>query len=241
MNNHTIFISDLHLSPTEPKITILFFKFLKELTPQTEALYILGDFFKFWAGDDNRSAFNEEIKRALKTTSIKIPIYFMPGNRDFILGEVFAKESGCTLIPDPYKINLYNRPTLLTHGDILSHDIKHRAFRIIIRFPYGIKLFLKLPLKIRIKIARTIQKYSARVKLTTNNKEFAPQPNIIKKFMNQFNTNQLIHGHTHKVATKDFSLDGQPMRRISLGAWDNNHGSILLYYPDGQFEFKNFI
>ena len=135
MKNHTAFISDLHLSPTEPKTVELFFKFLKELSPQTEALYILGDFFKFWSGDDDRSEFNEKIKEALKTASAKIPVYFMPGNRDFILGEVFTKESGCTLLPDPYKINLYNRPTLLTHGDILAHDIKHRAFRFIIRFP----------------------------------------------------------------------------------------------------------
>ena len=98
-----------------------------------------------------------------------------------------------------------------------------------------------LPLKIRIKIASTIQKYSARTKLTKNKKEFIPQPNAVKKFMKRFNTNQLIHGHIHKVTAKEFNLDGQVIRQLSLGEWHNDHGSVLIYYPDGKLEFKDFL
>jgi UDP-2,3-diacylglucosamine hydrolase len=240
MNNNTVFISDLHLNPTESKITNLFLKFLENIASQTDALYILGDLFKFWAGDDDNSSFNEQIKQALKITSAKIPVYLMPGNRDFILGQIFAKETGCILLTDPCKIDLYNRPTMLTHGDILSHDIKHRAFRVIIRFPHGVKLFLKLPLKMRIRIASAIQKWSARNKLTTDNKEFQPQANAIKNLTTRFNVVQLIHGHTHNIATEEFNIGAQQMRRISLGEWSSDCGSILIYQQDGQFEFKKF-
>jgi UDP-2,3-diacylglucosamine hydrolase len=240
MNNRIVFISDLHLSPAEPKISNLFLKFLEDLASQADALYILGDLFKFWAGDDDNSVFNEQIKQALKIASAKIPVYIMPGNRDFILGQVFARETGCILIHDPHKITLYHKPTILTHGDLLSHDIKHRAFRALVRLPHGIKLFLKLPLKMRIRIASAIQKWSARNKLTTDNKEFQPQTNAIKSFMARFNAVQLIHGHTHNIATEEFNFGAQQMRRISLGGW-NDCGSVLIYQQDGQFEFKRFV
>ena len=187
MNNHIIFIADLHLSPTQPKVTNLFFKFIEDTAPKADALYILGDFFKFWVGDDDRSIFNEQIKKALKTISSKIPVYLMPGNRDFILGQTFAKESGCILISDPYKIDLYNKPTLLTHGDILcSKDMKHCIFRTITRFPHGIAIFLKLPLKFRTWLASSIQKYSAKTKLSKDKSTLLPQTSTIKKLMVKF-------------------------------------------------------
>ncbi|CAL7964176.1 UDP-2,3-diacylglucosamine hydrolase [Gammaproteobacteria bacterium] len=240
MNNYTIFIADLHLSTTQPKVTNLFFKFIEDIAPKADSLYILGDFFKFWVGDDDRSVFNERIKKALKTISSKIPVYLMPGNRDFILDQTFAKESGCILIPDPYKIDLYNRPTLLTHGDILcTKDIKHRVFRTITRFPHGIAIFLKLPLKFRIWLASSIQKYSAKTKLFKDKNTLLPQTNTIKKLMAKFAASQIIHGHIHRTWEDEFTINNQKMRRISLGEWTNS-GSILIYYQNGQHEFKNF-
>lgn len=238
MNNYTIFIADLHLSPTEPKITGLFIKFAKEIAPQADALYILGDLFKFWAGDDDNSAFNKQIKLTLKTISNKIPVYLMPGNRDFILGKNFAKESGCILISDPYKIDLYNKPTLLTHGDILcTKDTKHNIFRAITRLPHGIAIFLKLPLKFRIWLASRIQKYSAKTKLSKNKNCLLPQIIAIKKLINNYNSNQIIHGHIHKIEEAEFTINNQKIKRISLGEW-NDSGNILIYYQNGQYEFK---
>lgn len=241
MNNYTIFIADLHLSPTQPIVTNLFLKFIKDITPKADALYILGDFFKFWAGDDDNSRFNEQIKQALQAISSKIPVYLMPGNRDFILGQTFAKESGCILIPDPYKIDLYSKPTLLTHGDILcTKDIKHRFFRAITRLPYGITIFLKLPLKFRIWLASTIQEYSAKTKLLKNKNILQPQPDTIKKLMTKFATKQIIHGHIHRVEENEFVINGQNMKRLSLGEWNDSAGSILIYHQNGQYKFKSF-
>lgn len=240
MNNYTIFIADLHLSPTTPKTTKLFFKFIADIAPKADALYILGDLFKFWVGDDDRSAFNEQIKTALQKISSKIPVYLMPGNRDFTLGQRFAKESGNTLINDPYKIYLYNQPTMLTHGDILcTKDTKHRMFRFVTRLPGSIKIFLKLPLKFRIWLASNIQQYSAKTKLLKNKNSLLPQTNTIKKLLLKFNCNQIIHGHIHHAETEEFIIKQQKIRRISLGDW-TNCGNILIYYQNGEHEFKNF-
>jgi len=241
MSNYTIFIADLHLSPTEPKVTNLFFKFIEDIAPKANALYILGDFFKFWVGDDDRSIFNEQIKKALKTISSKIPVYLMPGNRDFILNQTFAKESGCILIPDPYKIDLYNRPTLLTHGDVLcSKDIKHCAFRTITRFPHGIAIFMKLPLNFRIWLASNIQKYSAKTKLFKDKNILLPQTSTIKKLMTKFDVNQIIHGHIHRTWEEEFTINNQKMRRLSVDKWTDATGSFLIYHQNGQYEFQSF-
>jgi UDP-2,3-diacylglucosamine hydrolase len=241
MSNHTIFIADLHLSPTKPKITELFLKFLEEAAPKADALYILGDIFQFWVGDDDRSIFNEQIKEALQKTTLKTPIYLMPGNRDFILGQTFAKESCCTLMSDPCKIDLYSTPTLLTHGDILcTKDIKHRVFRAITRFPFGLKIFLKLPFKFRFWLASNIQKYSAKTKLSKDKNMMLPQTNAVKKLMLQFDSKQIIHGHIHKPETEEFDMNDQKMLRISLGDWTDS-GSILVCYPDGTYQLQTFV
>lgn len=238
MNNYTIFIADLHLSPTTPKTTKLFGKFITEIAPQADALYILGDLFKFWAGDDDCSAFNEQIKSALK--NLTIPTYLMPGNRDFILGQDFAKDSGCILLKDPSIIDLYNQPTLLTHGDILcTKDLKHRIFRSITRLPCGITMFLMLPLRLRIWLASNIQKYSAKTKLTKKNSMLLPQLTAMQKLSTKYHAKQLIHGHIHYPEITEFTVDTQKIRRISLGAW-NDYGNILISYPNHQCEFKNF-
>lgn len=230
MSNYTIFISDLHLSSEKSETTNLFFKFISDVAPKADALYILGDLFKFWVGDDDRSIFNEQIEKSLKTLSSKIPVYLMPGNRDFILGQVFAKESGCTLIPDPYKIDLYGKPTLLAHGDILcTKDTKHIIFRAITHLPFFIKIFLSLPLKFRIWLASNIQKYSAKTKILKNKNNLLPQTSTIKKLLIKYNAEQIIHGHIHKIETEE--------NRISLGEWTNSW-SILIYHQNGKYDYN---
>ena len=239
MDNHTIFISDLHLCSTAPEVTKLFLQFAQTITPETDALYILGDLFQFWAGDDNCSPFNEQIKDLLKKISGKIPVYLMPGNRDFLLGEVFAKESGCILLADPCAINLYGKTTLLTHGDILcTKDIKYRMFRSFIRIPYGIKIFMNLPLGVRLWIANNMQKYSSKTKPLKNKNILAAQPEATKKLLTKFNSKQIIHGHTHIAEIEEFVMDAERARRISLGEWDKQ-ADILIYHDSHDLELNS--
>lgn len=217
---NTLFTSDAHLSPAEPETLQLFLNFLETIDKQADALYILGDLFKFWIGDDNTSKFNATIKQALKKLSTKIPIYLMPGNRDFILGQAFANESGCTLISDPYVINLYGARTVLTHGDILcTKDKMHSIFRKIIRLPFGINIFLKLPLKFRNWLATKIQTYSAKAKLKKSKSSMLVQPDAVQKLLIKYDAIKLIHGHTHYMEITS--------NRIALGEWSGSKINVL--------------
>lgn len=238
MTRRTIFISDLHLSDATVQTTTLFLKFLDNIGKETDALYILGDLFQFWIGDDDRSTFNEQIKAALKNASNKIPIYLMPGNRDFLFGRVFALESGVTLLSDPYKIDLYGKKTLLTHGDILcTKDVEYHLLRNFIRFPYGIKIFLKLPLAIRLWFAKKVQKYIAKIKLSKAKEVLAIQTEDLKNLIHKFDSEQIIHGHVHMIEVEEFVIASKKVRRISLGEW-NKQGSLLIYHDNHDFEFK---
>lgn len=237
MCNCTIFISDLHLTNNQPKTAQLFFDFLEHNLVDADALYILGDLVQFWLGDDDNSSFNLKIKEALKKASAKVPIFIMVGNRDFLLGEKFANESGCHLIPDPYVIDLYGRKTVLTHGDLLcSKDKRYLIFRKIIRFSFGIKLFLKLPIKIRLWVAQNMQKYSTKTKAKKDKKILAVVPQGVNNLLNNFNATQIIHGHVHIAESEEFTINTQKSRRISLGEWDSM-ANILVYYNNHYFEF----
>lgn len=242
MDHYTIFISDLHLNNTTPETIRLLLKFMAGIPKEAEALYILGDLFKFWVGDDVRSVCSEQIKKALQQASKRIPIYLMPGNRDFLLGETFAKESGCILISDPYVINLYGRKTVLTHGDILcAKDTKYRIFRKIIRIPSGIKIFLKMPQAIRLWLASNMQKYSAYIKKSQSKELLAAQTKEAENLLNKFASEQIIHGHTHIAEVEEFMVAINKARRISLGEWDQHGSSILHYYANHKIEFEPTI
>lgn len=230
MDRQTIFISDLHLSHNEPSTAQSFLKFLAELDSTTDALYILGDLFQFWIGDDDYSPFNQQIKNAIKAASIKLPIYLMPGNRDFLLGPTFAKESNCTLLTDPCVIDLYGKKTVLTHGDILcTKDARYIIFRTIIRLPYGIKIFLKLPLVVRCWLARKIQKYSALLKSTSNRETLEAEPKVVAQLLRQFSAEQIIHGHIHIASIEELVIDANQTKRISLAMWNSPQNSLLYH------------
>ena len=230
MTKNTLFTSDTHLSPTEPETIKLFLNFLENVDPQTDALYILGDLFKFWVGDDDRSKFNETIKQALKKLSAKIPIYLMPGNRDFTLSQTFATESGCILIPDPCVINLYGTQAVLTHGDILcTKDKMHCMFRKIIRMPFGINMFLKLPIKFRIWLASKIQGYSAKAKLKKSKNSMSVQPDAVQKLLTKYDAKKIIHGHTHFMEINE--------NRIALSEWNQEKINVLICSQNGNIIF----
>jgi UDP-2,3-diacylglucosamine hydrolase len=164
---HTLFISDLHLEPKRPDITRCFFNFLQNQAPQADALYILGDFFEVWIGDDEDTIFHRSIIAALKQlTDSGLSVYFMRGNRDFLIGQAFIRATGCHLLSDPTRIQLYGKDVLLAHGDALcTADHKHQNFRKYAQNPAYNRFFLWLPLFIRRAISRLLIKAIQKQKL----------------------------------------------------------------------------
>ena len=150
----TYFISDLHLSENQPQLAALFFDFMQNLAPNAERVYILGDLFDFWIGDDEQSPLIEQVKNAIKQlTTSGVACYFIHGNRDFLIGKDFAQQTGLQLLPDYQCIDLYGKPTLLCHGDTLCiDDVKYQQFRRKVHQKWRQRLFLCLPLKVRLKI-----------------------------------------------------------------------------------------
>lgn len=152
---HTLFISDLHLERGTPLVTAHFLNFMKYQAPNADATYILGDFFEAWIGDDNHTPFNRKVIESLQIVTHSKPIYFMRGNRDFLIGKKFAAVSGVILLKDPSIIQLYSKSVLLTHGDSLcTLDHKHQIYRRNIMKPWVQKLILSLPLSLRRKLAK---------------------------------------------------------------------------------------
>lgn len=231
MDKHTLFISDMHLSEDEPAVVQAFLLFLQKDARKADALYMLGDIFDSWIGDDNQSTFVKKITNALRALSIHTPIYIMHGNRDFLLGDDFCHAAGCTMLKDPTVIDLYDRPTLLTHGDALClDDIHYQRLRKRVRNRYWQQVFLSLPLVVRRWIAKQLR--AASEQSQTN----APQHDINKaallSLMAHFEVELCIHGHTHKPHIHHHSDNGKTLCRIVLGDWDY-HGHRLLYDEHG--------
>lgn len=218
----TLFISDLHLSESHPEITDLFIRFMKTEAVKAEKLYILGDFFEAWIGDDDQSPFHQKIKESLLTaTQQGLKISFMYGNRDFLLGERFMQDTGCTLIPeDESLITLDAQRVLLMHGDTLcSEDINYQRLRRVLRHPLTIRLFKKLPLSFRQKIASELRKKSQKA---TRKKEYLMMdvtPETVQRALEKHQVQQLIHGHTHQPKVHTLLANGKPASRTVLGAW----------------------
>lgn len=230
----TYFISDLHLCAARYPITELFLKFLQTKMQSADALYILGDFFEAWIGDDllAENKHDRLVVNALANLSQRIPIYFMHGNRDFLIGEAFAKKTGCRLLPDPFVIEIYGKRLLLTHGDLLcTLDTSYQKFRRFVRNPFIKSLFLNLPIFIRRRIAKKLRAKSReagyKAKSAQDLARFDVTETAVNKMLIDHKAHIMIHGHTHKPGIQDFLLEGKPARRITLGDWDL-HGSALI-------------
>jgi len=235
---HTLFISDLHLEQTQPQITRAFLAFLNNEAKQADALYILGDFFEFWIGDDDRNDFHTQIINAVKAfTDTGIPTYFMAGNRDFLIGKRFLKATGMQALQDPSLLTLYGQSILLSHGDCLcTLDLKHQAFRKKYTNKLNQKMFVGLlPLRVRRRVAQNIRQHSRAHHQTINNDIMDVTPEEVVKLMTKYQVQQFIHGHTHRPNIHSLTINNQAAKRIVLGSWHNN-ASILRYDNDGKFE-----
>ncbi len=232
--SETIFVSDLHLDDSRPTITSLFLNFLKESATKAEALYILGDLFEVWIGDDNISSLSHQIATGLNQLRQKgTPIYLMHGNRDFLMGKEFENASGCTIIPDPTLINLYGIGTVLLHGDTLcTDDIEYMDFRTMVRNPEWQKEFLDKPLPERKDIASDLREQSKEMTLAKPMDIMDVNQQTVEEVLKKHNVQQMIHGHTHRPDTHTFLLNSVTAQRIVLGDWYQN-GSVLRCSHEG--------
>jgi UDP-2,3-diacylglucosamine hydrolase len=226
--NPVLFISDLHLDPARPQVTELFLDFLAGPARVAGALYILGDLFEAWIGDDDPEPAHGRVVAGLRATADDgVPVFLMHGNRDFLLGADFAARSGCTLLPDSVRIDLFGTPTLLLHGDTLcTDDHAYQRFRAMVRDAPWQREFLAKPITERQVIARQLRETSQ--EHTRQKAEYITDVNAaaVLDCMRAAGVRQLIHGHTHRPGVHDFDLDGAPARRIVLGDW-YEQGSLL--------------
>lgn len=237
----TLFISDLHLDPSRPAITELFLDFLRGQARQAEALYILGDLFEAWIGDDTPSAAADAVAAALRELAdAGVPVFFIRGNRDFLVGEDYARRAGMRILPDPCVIPLYGKPVLLQHGDLLcTDDTAYQAFRAQTRDPAFIAQFLAQPLEARIAFAQKARAASqahqsemkegdrARFETVT---DVAPAE-VVATFR-RYGVDTMIHGHTHRPAVHRVQAGDASCTRIVLGDW-YEQGSVLRVDADG--------
>jgi UDP-2,3-diacylglucosamine hydrolase len=234
-----LFISDLHLDPSRPHITALFLDFLRGEARQAQALYILGDLFEAWVGDDADDALAAEVRAALRElTDAGVPVWVMRGNRDFLIGADFARDTGARLLADPAVLLLDGEPTLLMHGDQLcTDDEAYQAFRRQVREPAWIEAVLAQPLAARRAFAdkaraasgehqSALRAEGALEAITDVNAE------AVAATMARFGVRRLIHGHTHRPAVHALEAAGRPARRIVLGDW-YEQGSVLRVDADG--------
>lgn len=217
-----LLISDLHLEPQRPDITRAFVHFLQTRARQADALYILGDFFEVWVGDDAMEPFQHEIASALRELADSgTRLYLMHGNRDFMLGQGFCQLAGCTLLSDPCRVSFNGEPVLLMHGDSLcTSDAAYMRMRRLLRNPLSLWLLRHLPLTKRHVLARKLRKES---QLQTRQKAASiidVTPSEVPRLMRKYGVRTLIHGHTHRPARHTLEVNGQSAQRIVLGDWD---------------------
>lgn len=224
----TLFVSDLHLDPARPAITALFLDFLARQAGRADACYILGDLFEAWIGDDDDAELGRTVAGALRALADSgVPVHFLHGNRDFLIGERFAAAAGVRLLPESEAINLYGEPVLLLHGDTLcTDDADYQAFRAQVRDPAWQARLLELPLAQRRALAGQLRETSQQA---TQLKETAiTDVNLeaVDGALRARGIRRMIHGHTHRPAIHEWMLDGQPARRAVLGDW-YDRGSVL--------------
>lgn len=226
----TLFISDLHLDEARPHIVELFTRFLSEDARKAQALYILGDLFESWIGDDDDAPLPAKVADALSALRQSgVPIYFMHGNRDFLLGEDYAKRSGMTLLRDPTVIDIGGERVLLMHGDTMCiDDVDYQKFRKLVRDPAWQRDFLAKPLSERRAFAARARNESMKHTGSAKAEIMDVNPTAVEAAMQTHGVRRLIHGHTHRPATHRLIVDEQSAERIVLGDWYEQSSVLTL-------------
>ncbi|KAA5922321.1 MULTISPECIES: UDP-2,3-diacylglucosamine diphosphatase [Pantoea] len=237
--SRTLFIADLHLCQEEPAITAGFLHFLQREAPHCDALYILGDLFEAWIGDDDPNPLHQQIASALR--ALPVPVCFIHGNRDFLIGRRFARASGMTLLPEEKVLTLYGHRLLIMHGDTLcTDDAGYLRFRAKVHNPWIQRLFLALPLWIRKRIAARMRADSKQANQHKSQTIMDVNQDAVAAAMLCQQVPLLIHGHTHRPAIHTLSLQGEMAQRAVLGAW-HSRGSMIQLDASGiqliEFDF----
>lgn len=235
------FISDLHLSPRQPVIATALTSFLKGTAAAADHLYILGDFFDAWIGDDDDDRFVQQIKEQLHTYSRSHPVSFLQGNRDFLIGDQFARDTGVQLLAEESIIDLFGRKTLLMHGDTLcTDDVEYLEFRQMVRSPAWQQQVLSLPLSHRRALAADLRNKSKSMNAMKAEDIMDVSGLEVERVMQVHDVDLLVHGHTHRPARHQVALPTGQAERIVLGDWgalgwylrvDHNGASQLESFP----------
>lgn len=225
----TFFIADLHLTDERPVATGRFFRFLDEEVAGADALYILGDLFEVWIGDDHDEQVAHDVAHRLKSlANAGTPIYFMHGNRDFMLAQNYAAQSGMVLIAEPARVNLYGTPTLLMHGDTLcTDDVAYQTFRRRIRHPLMMRLLRRLPFALRRRMARQARAGSESAKADKPSAIMDVNADAVANSLRAQHARRLIHGHTHRPARHILAVDGHDCERWVVPDWYTHWGYVV--------------
>jgi UDP-2,3-diacylglucosamine hydrolase len=227
---HTLFISDLHLSADHPRSMAAFQHFIADVAPQAEALYILGDLFEYWAGDDDRhDPFHAAVIAGLHQLSeAGVEIFLLHGNRDLLMGTELAQACRATLLEDPVLIDLYGTRTLLSHGDTLcTDDVEYQQFRVQVHDAAFQKQFLAQPLAARKAYIQQIREHSTAAKQHKTAEIMDVNNDAVVALLRQYAYPRLIHGHTHRPAQHLHEVDGHPCERWVLSDWDSSNIRLL--------------
>ena len=230
----TLFISDLHLETDRPEIGEQFRRFLVDDAADADALYILGDLFESWVGDDDPNPHYADMKAAIRALSDSgVPVFFMHGNRDFMIGGRFADETAATLLDDPHLIRLYDTRVLLSHGDSLCiDDTEYQQVRRTTRDPDWQAMMLAKPLDERLAIAAAARQQSQERNAMLAEHIMDVNQQAVRSLIDEYDADVLLHGHTHRPAIHDVDLGERRAKRIVLGDW-YDQGSVVRWDEDG--------
>lgn len=236
-----IFISDLHLAPHRPALTALFQAFLAQHSGPQFCIYILGDLFDLWLGDDYSSQFYQAEKEGLLAAQRQgTQLFFMPGNRDFLVGETFAASAGLCLLKDPTLITLQNEPIILCHGDQLcTDDVSYQAMRTAFQNAAWIKEFLSKPIEQRLQFAKQVREESYKQSQLKSAEIMDANPLTVERFMAEQGVLRMIHGHTHRPRVHQHHVAGRTAQRWVLGDWHDDHAQYV-FADDTTIELRTF-
>ena len=238
------FISDLHLEPERSLLAQGFANYLNKLAAKGDAqqLYILGDFFEVWIGDDFSNPFVEQVKTALKAlNNTGTDIFLMHGNRDFLIGQDFCNQSGCTLLPDPSIITLGDQDILLMHGDSLcTQDVEYMKVRTMFRNPEWQAMILAKSIEERIVFARQVRSESQSGNQMKSDDIMDVTPSEVDREMSEHKVHIMIHGHTHRPKLHEWQFKGQQRQRYVLGDWSDEQGWEIRWDSESGIQLNAF-